>query len=601
MQTIRHQDVGVPVVVAKLLTGYVTVSGKVEDEASFVKLHQTFDAEYVAYVVTWQGKRGLTPDGVIGPRTWAKIAEGARTCSTSKNRISGWTLAAQLLLDSNITADAIYGPRTKAAVAAYQSAKGLAADGICGPRTWGALLKDEGTGNREQGTGEATGEGASAGSTEAPKPSMPTGFVQPVDYKQGDSRWGKKMYSNHGDTGQTMANSGCGPTAMADIVATVKDKSKTPYDLAKLAMKWGDRTDNSGTAWTFMIPHIMNEFEFTKAIQTANIDIVKACLDAGGYVVCSMGPGYWTKGGHFICAWKYDATYVYCNDPASGSRVKQKLTEFVKERKQFFCFWPEPVEDKGTEGATAAAETSSVSADGAATEGLTGPASLETAHSAVSRALAVPKGEGKRGSIICDVSRFQGKINWDVLAPQLAFAVIKATGLYRNGADTQYMRNVSEAARLGVPFHVYSYLYCTSESTARRDAKLYFDTVKAGGHWPLFWVLDLEAGWGAKDKDAPRLAAAFEAELRRLAREQGPGEIRVAGYVAQEKYSDWAIDYDHFAYLWIPGYGEKWKPKMPCDLWQYTSTGSLPGISGNVDLNVLMGRKPLSFFTGGED
>ena len=115
-----------------------------------------------------------------------------------------------------------------------------------------------------------------------------------------------------------------------------------------------------------MIPHIMNEFEFTKAIQTANIDVVKACLDAGGYVVCSMGPGYWTKGGHFICAWKYDATYVYCNDPASGSRVKQKLTEFVKERKQFFCFWPEP-ENEGTEGATAAAETSSVSADGAAT------------------------------------------------------------------------------------------------------------------------------------------------------------------------------------------------------------------------------------------
>ena len=38
--------------------------------------------------------------------------------------------------------------------------------------------------------------------------------------------------------------------------------------------------------------------------------------------------------------------------------------------------------------------TSSVSGEAAATEGLTGPASLETAHSAVSRALAVPKGEG---------------------------------------------------------------------------------------------------------------------------------------------------------------------------------------------------------------
>ena len=38
--------------------------------------------------------------------------------------------------------------------------------------------------------------------------------------------------------------------------------------------------------------------------------------------------------------------------------------------------------------------TSSVSAEGAATEGLTGPISLETAHCAVSRALDVPIGEG---------------------------------------------------------------------------------------------------------------------------------------------------------------------------------------------------------------
>jgi hypothetical protein len=90
----------------------------------------------------------------------------------------------------------------------------------------------------------------------------------------------------------------------------------------------------------------------------------------------------------------------------------------------------------------------------------------------------------------------------------------------------------------------------------------------------------------AKDKDAPKLAAAFEAELRRLARENGPGDIRVAAYVAQQKYDDWALDYDHYAYLWIPGYGEKFKPQMPCDMWQYTPHGKLPGINAEVDLDV---------------
>ncbi len=94
----------------------------------------------------------------------------------------------------------------------------------------------------------------------------------------------------------------------------------------------------------------------------------------------------------------------------------------------------------------------------------------------------------------------------------------------------------------------------------------------------------------------PKLVEDFEGELRRLCRENGPGEIRVAAYVAQEMYYKWALDYDEYAYLWIPGYGERYRPPMPCDVWQYTSDGRLPGIAGRVDLNKLTGRKPLSYF-----
>lgn len=198
---------------------------------------------------------------------------------------------------------------------------------------------------------------------------------------------------------------------------------------------------------------------------------------------------------------------------------------------------------------------------------------------------------------IVDVSKHQGKINWDRLAPHLAFCVIKASGLYGNGADPYYAYNVDGAVSHGVPFHAYHFLYCVTESQAKRDAKLFFDTVKAQGKWPLFWVMDCESQWGIADSKAPSIAGVFENELRRLAREQGPGEIRVAIYVAQEKYKAWAFDYGRFAYVWIPGYGEKYKPTMPCDIWQYTSKGTLPGINRNVDLNVLTGTKPLEYFT----
>lgn len=208
--------------------------------------------------------------------------------------------------------DGIFGVKTEAAVKAFQAANGLKIDGKVGKQTWAALL----------------------GETAPEKPA----YVQPVDYKQYDKRWASKMYSNHGDKSQTMKSSACGPTAMADIVATLIDSSVQPPELADKAMAWGDRSYSTGTNWSFF-PHIASEYGFSKYVKTTSLATLKSCLDTGGYAVASMAKGYWTSGGHYICIWKYDDTYIYANDPASAKRTKQKTADFTKERKAFFCFW----------------------------------------------------------------------------------------------------------------------------------------------------------------------------------------------------------------------------------------------------------------------
>ena len=303
LKTIKQGSTGDAVKVAQYLTGYAD-----RKEASGI-----YDANFVAKVCAWQRLNGLTPDGIIGPKTWAKLADLSPACSTSKNKTSAATCALQELL-GGLTADGIFGGETKAAVAAYQSAKGLAPDGVCGPKTWAALI---------------TGEAAERYSGK---------FVQPKDFKQYDSRWGSKIFSATGSKSQTMKSSGCGPTAAADIVATVKDSSVTPWSLAQIAMDKGYRTANSGTAWGFF-KHLASRYGFSKFVQTASIETAKACLSAGGYVVASMGPGYWTKGGHYICLWKHEGGYIYANDPASSTRKRQKEADFKKQCKQFFCFW----------------------------------------------------------------------------------------------------------------------------------------------------------------------------------------------------------------------------------------------------------------------
>jgi len=564
IKTIRHQDSGKEVVAAKLLTGYLSTTEKITDPESYLKVNGTFDAGFVAHILAWQGNRSLSPDGIIGPATWTAIAKAAPTCSTSKLRKSGTTLALQLLLDGNLTADAIYGSRTKAAVTAFQAAAGLKADGICGPKTWNALIVGTGSGATTE-----TGSGTPTATTGTGTAHTPGTFVQPVDYKQGDSRWGKKMYSNHGDTSQTMANSACGPTAAANVVATLKDKTVTPWTLAQLAMEWGDRTYNNGTAWAFF-KHVAERYGFVKFVQTATLAALKACLDAGGYAVASMGPGFWTKGGHFITPWKYDDEYIYCNDPASSTRKKQKIADFMSQRKQFFCYYPdEPATETPQAEPT---ETTAGSTDA----------------------------QVQRGTEIVDISKWQPTVEYDAFIKATSLIILRAGYRGTGGSikiDEKFTKHADALAARGVRFGVYFYSIADTEAKARAEAQAFIQY--AAKYNPLFYALDAE-----KEQITHDAIAAFADELRKL------GAKRVGCYVAHNHYKDYgyATLRDIFDFTWIPRYGSNTgtiegakKPDYKCDLWQFTSTGSIAGIDGNVDKNTITGTgKDLDWFLGGD-
>lgn len=162
----------------------------------------------------------------------------------------------------------------------------------------------------------------------------------PVDYKQRDKRWGSEPYSSCKDHRQTIASSGSAPTLCADIVATLKDPTVTPPILARQALEWGCRTRNCGTAWDFF-KKVAEHYKFRKFIQSGKWEALIKCLDAGGYVVCMMKPGYWCKGGNYILAWRYDDKYVYAVDAEAKTKNKQLIDDFARESKMYFCFYPD--------------------------------------------------------------------------------------------------------------------------------------------------------------------------------------------------------------------------------------------------------------------
>lgn len=280
----------------------------------------TFTTKLRTAVKEFQKANGLVVDGIAGPNTLTVLCNTLPVVNFKDYSKSKYVYAVQSLVSTGL--DGKYGNNTRKNVVAFQDAANIIQTGNVTKNDWLALW------------------GCKYEITDPPKTSG-VGGKEPVDYKQYDSRWKKIKYTITGSSSQTIGSSGCGPTSMADIMAAWVDKKITPVEMCQYALKKGYRTRNSGTAWGFY-KSVFSAYPqgFSKFTQTKSMATLKAALAQGAFVVSSMGPGYWTKGGHFICVYKMDGTYVYAKDPASSTRKKQKISAFEKQRKQFFIFWP---------------------------------------------------------------------------------------------------------------------------------------------------------------------------------------------------------------------------------------------------------------------
>ena len=539
LQTIKKGDSGNIVKVAKYLTGY-SKSKSASDK---------FDDAFEAHVIDWQESHDISGNGIIDDANWKAILSDLPTCSATKNTKAPYVCAIQILV-GGITVDGVYGSNTKKAVAAFQSASGLSVDGICGPNTWKALITGE----------KASSDGAGASQT------VSGGKIlnKCVHYLQWDSKWKNVKYSTH-TSSQTIGNSGCGPSSMAMIMATFIDKKITPVEMCALAVKAGYRTYNKGTDWDFY-EYVYNHYSgFSKFLPTGSVATLKAGLKDGALAVCSMNSNdnhFWTSSGHFIVAVGYDSNgYIYANDPNNKTVPRKQLeSKFKTCLKQAFIFWPEV---KATE-----------------------PVNKNEAPTTSSTAQGQVGGEK-----IVDISKWQGNIVFDKLKSDVALVIARAScGSDKDVKFDEYAKAMNDR---GIPFGVYCYSYAGDDSKAKDEAKKMVSY--ASKYNPLFYVMDAE-----EEKISNSSIKTFANELR------NQGVNKIGCYVAHNRYKAYGYDSIRqiFDFTWIPRYGSNngtikgsTKPSYICDLWQYTSTGKVSGISGNVDLNVITGDgKSLSWF-----
>lgn len=195
---------------------------------------------------------------------------------------------------------------------------------------------------------------------------------------------------------------------------------------------------------------------------------------------------------------------------------------------------------------------------------------------------------------ILDISEWQvpSTINYDVLAGRLSHVIIRVQ-YGSNYVDKHYKTHISELQKRGVPVAVYAWVRGVNIADMEQEATDFWNRAKEFN--PTFWWLDLEE---QSMDDMRSGATAFKDKLKAL------GAKRVGAYIGHHFYKKFNIDVNQFDGVWIPHYGlnngqPNSLPEFPVDLHQYTSVGSLPGYNGHLDLNRIVGNRPLSWFTGG--
>lgn len=152
-------------------------------------------------------------------------------------------------------------------------------------------------------------------------------------YIQWDERWG---YIPYGDG--VIANTGCGPTCLSMIcVYLLDDPELSPAYIADFSERNGFCEPGNGSAWT-----LISEGGEYLGLNVEELPLVESIvideLLSDHPVICVVGPGDFTDGGHFIVMTEYVDGMIKINDPNSIEN-SEKLWSFDDISDQINNLW----------------------------------------------------------------------------------------------------------------------------------------------------------------------------------------------------------------------------------------------------------------------
>lgn len=133
---------------------------------------------------------------------------------------------------------------------------------------------------------------------------------------QWDIRWGYTVYSS-----TTFALTGCCPTSLSMVYQGLTGNGDlSPFDMGQRAREGGYETEYNGTDAFFLVNEAPS-LGLSCEMISVDADALRGALSSGCIVICNVGAGDFTEGGHFfVITGANDDGTITINDPYSAER-----------------------------------------------------------------------------------------------------------------------------------------------------------------------------------------------------------------------------------------------------------------------------------------
>ena len=194
--------------------------------------------------------------------------------------------------------------------------------------------------------------------------------------------------------------------------------------------------------------------------------------------------------------------------------------------------------------------------------------------------------------LVIDVSAHQGKIDWNSVAnSDRVYGVILRIG-YWNTEDARFKEYISEVKRLGIPYGIYLFSYASTTNGAQIEANFTNSIISKYNLNPTLGIYyDLEDWYISSDNtsnilsgyDYDNISSTYLNGVRAYIGNRYKVKLYANLNYANNRFNS----YSRNEIDWIAQYNNSCSYTGNYSMWQFTSSGTVKGINGYVDMSYL--------------